>query len=639
VKQDIFKKLSILILLLSLDGCWANPIWQEILNEFYKVDSNSDSKIGGILALLQSTVSTTVSSYTVGGSVTGLTGSGLKLENNSEILMITTSGRFVFSNAFADLASYKVSVQSNPTNPSETCSVSNGSGTISGKDITDVSIVCSMNSYTVSGNISGLLGSGLVLQNNLGDDINISANGSFTFSQSIADTSNFNVSVLSNPTSPSQICSASNNTGTVNGANVNSITIVCSTNSYTIGGMITGLSGSGLILRNNGGDDLSVSNGSSNFTFSQSIADGQTFNVTTFSQPTTLSQNCTVSSGSGTVNGANINSISISCSTQSFTIGGTVTGYAGAGMVLQNNGGDSLPISGNGAFSFSTSLLDGSSYVVTVSTQPTGTSKSCSVNNSSGNLSNANVTNVLITCVAPTEVSGIQLWLKGDVLALGNGASVSNWLDSSGSSWDAIQGTATSQPIFYTNSINGLPVLSFDGSNDYMQGNAFDVSNNTIFIVARFYQQSANNNGIFSFFPSSGNDWDNANGFAISYKDSTATLKPKYERQAGVDLFVIESSIAAGVHLLSMNFGSGTGSIYVDGTTLYSDTYSPTAPTIMPSYYVIGARPAVGGYYGQTDFAEIIIYNTKLINTERQKLECYLKAKYNLSSVSNASCT
>ena len=42
----------------------------------------------------------------------------------------------------------------------------------------------------------------------------------------------------------------------------------------------------------------------------------------------------------------------------SYTIGGTVSGMVGSGMVLQNNGGDDLSISSNGSFSFKTSLTD-----------------------------------------------------------------------------------------------------------------------------------------------------------------------------------------------------------------------------------------------------------------------------------------
>jgi len=637
LKYNFFKFLFSTFFLLTLNNCWGNPIWQEILNNLNRKNTNSVSSISGLLSLFRTENSSTGPHYTIGGSVSGLTGSGLKLKNQTEVLEISASGNFVFTNFLSMGSEYEISVSNQPSNPSQICSVSNSKGTISDKNITDIIVVCSINSFTIGGITTGLLGTGLTLQNNSGDDLSISSNGIFTFSNPLADTSNYNVSVSSNPTSPAQICSASNNTGSVNGSNVENVSIICSTNSYTISGSISGLSGSGLVLRNNGGDDLAITNGATNFLFATSVADTQTYNVTVAMQPSSLTQNCVVNSGNGTVSGSNITGISIVCTTQSFSIGGTVTGFAGTTMTLQNNGGNDLSISTDGAFSFSNPLIDGSAYNVTVSTQPTGTAKICSINNGTGNLSNGNITNVAITCFAPTEVIGIELWLKADTLALGNGASVSIWNDSYSSN-DAFQGTAANQPTFYTNSINGLPVVAFDGVNDYMQGNAFTVSNNTIFIVARFYQQSTNNLGIFSFFPASGNDWNNNDGFAITYKDNSATLIPKYERQIGADSFIVESSTNAGFHLLSLNFGSGTGSIYLDGSTSFTDAFAPISPSVMPSYYVIGARPPVGGFYGHTDFAEIIIYSAKLINNERERIECYLKAKYNLTSVNNSFC-
>jgi len=43
----------------------------------------------------------------------------------------------------------------------------------------------------------------------------------------------------------------------------------------------------------------------------------------------------------------------------SFTVGGTVTGLTGTGLVLQDNGGDNLAITGNGAFTFKTAVAQG----------------------------------------------------------------------------------------------------------------------------------------------------------------------------------------------------------------------------------------------------------------------------------------
>jgi len=53
-----------------------------------------------------------------------------------------------------------------------------------------------------------------------------------------------------------------------------------------------------------------------------------------------------------------------------YTVGGTVTGLGGTGLVLQNNGGSSLPVSSAGAFTFVGGLSSGAAYSVTVATQP-----------------------------------------------------------------------------------------------------------------------------------------------------------------------------------------------------------------------------------------------------------------------------
>ena len=57
-------------------------------------------------------------------------------------------------------------------------------------------------------------------------------------------------------------------------------------------------------------------------------------------------------------------------SSTAYTIGGTVSGLAGTGLVLQDNGGNNLALSANGAFTFGNSVSSGTTYAVTVLTQP-----------------------------------------------------------------------------------------------------------------------------------------------------------------------------------------------------------------------------------------------------------------------------
>ena len=87
---------------------------------------------------------------------------------------------------------------------------------------------------TIGGMVSGLSGSGLILQDNLANNLPISANGPFTFSTPIASGSGYSVTVYAQPTSPSQTCSVSSGSGTVASAPVTSVVVSCTTNSYQL---------------------------------------------------------------------------------------------------------------------------------------------------------------------------------------------------------------------------------------------------------------------------------------------------------------------------------------------------------------------------------------------------------------------
>ncbi len=154
--------------------------------------------------------------YQIGGSVSGLSGSGLTIQNNlGDSLVISNNGPFTFSAELVEGDGYDVSILTNPTLRSQTCTVSNATGTVSDFNISDVDIVCVTNQYDVSLTVSGLSGEGLVLQNNGFDDLPIANDGGYTFSRSVLSGEEFSVSILSDPTGPIQDCSVNNANGTI----------------------------------------------------------------------------------------------------------------------------------------------------------------------------------------------------------------------------------------------------------------------------------------------------------------------------------------------------------------------------------------------------------------------------------------
>ena len=89
------------------------------------------------------------------------------------------------------------------------------------------------------------------------------------------------------------------------------------------------------------------------------------------------------------------------------TIGGNVVNLEGSGLVLQNNGGDNLSITESGPFTFATPLAPGSTYNVTVQTQPSSPDQECTVARGSGTTPAENVTDIVVACT-PFDLPGVD---------------------------------------------------------------------------------------------------------------------------------------------------------------------------------------------------------------------------------------
>lgn len=98
-----------------------------------------------------------VTAHPVGGTVTGLVGRGLVLRlNSSSPLEITSDGAFTFPGTLASGTEYTVSVSGHPHTPVQRCSVSNGTGSVSGA-VTNVSVSCETRyaRFAFAGNADG----------------------------------------------------------------------------------------------------------------------------------------------------------------------------------------------------------------------------------------------------------------------------------------------------------------------------------------------------------------------------------------------------------------------------------------------------------------------------------------------------
>jgi len=255
-----------------------------------------------------------------------------------------------------------VTVQTQPTGL--TCSVASGSGTMGAANVGNVAVTCAANSYTLGGTISGLASNGLVLANG-SDTLNVAANASnFTVPAPVAYGGSYAVTVQSQPTGLT--CSVASGSGTMPAANVLNVVVTCAANAYSLGGSISGLTTSGLVLAN-GGDTITVPANASNFTLPAAVAFGSSYGVTVQTQP--AGQSCGVTHGSGQMGAANVSNVSVTCSALPYSVGGTISGLTTSGLVLAN-GSDTLSVAANASgFTLPTAVSFGSSYAVSVQTQ------------------------------------------------------------------------------------------------------------------------------------------------------------------------------------------------------------------------------------------------------------------------------
>jgi GDSL-like Lipase/Acylhydrolase len=357
----------------------------------------SAASLDGARTAVNTQISSAVNIYSIGGSISGLSASGLILANGTNTVSPSSGDTsFTFSTQKATSATYGVTVQANPTG--QTCTISNASGIVASQSISNIAVTCTSNPRTLSGTITGLTTSGLVI-NNGSDELTVSSGAStFQLGSTVASGATYSVTIKTQPTG--KTCSVANGSGTMTSAAVSNVQVTCATNSYTLGGSISGLVTSGLKLKN-GSETLTISSGSSSLIFNTQVSYGGGYSVTIDTQPTGYT--CSLSNSSGTMGAANITSVQVTCAINSYSLSGSISGLDVSGLKIKN-GSETLTIpSGATSFVFSNSIAFGGNYAISVDTQPSGLN--CSIAGASGTLVTQNISSPTVVCkFSPSRV-------------------------------------------------------------------------------------------------------------------------------------------------------------------------------------------------------------------------------------------
>lgn len=171
---------------------------------------------------------TPVVSYTVGGSISGLAATVVLQNNSGNDLSIAADGNFSFTASIPSGNAYSVTVKTQPSNPTQTCTVTNGSGSVTNSNILNIDVSCSTNRYVISYSVSGLSGSGLMVQN-ASNGMAVVGDGTYSFSSAVASGRSYDVYVAQQPSNPVQSCTVANASGVVTNANITAPIVTCIT--------------------------------------------------------------------------------------------------------------------------------------------------------------------------------------------------------------------------------------------------------------------------------------------------------------------------------------------------------------------------------------------------------------------------
>jgi hypothetical protein len=169
----------------------------------------------------------------------------------------------------------------------------------------------------LGGTIKGLTQPGMILKNGSWETKPAATDGTFRFSELIADDKDFFIEIFKQPDNSK--CSIINNRNKANTYTVVQTVVTCVTDSYALGGTVTGLdAGDGSLVLANGSETAAVpkpATAGAPVKFSlPKVMVGSPYGVTVLTSPTGSAKKCVVSNGNGTMATSAIDNISVVCS-------------------------------------------------------------------------------------------------------------------------------------------------------------------------------------------------------------------------------------------------------------------------------------------------------------------------------------
>lgn len=227
--------------------------------------------------------------------------------------------------------------------------------------------------------------------------------------------------------------------------------------------------------------------------------------------------------------------------------------------------------------------------------------------------------------LSPLEIPGLRCWFRADSLTLLDGATVQTWTDSSGNGLDASQSVPANRPTFKTGIINGLPVVYFDDSNDYLETPSITMSRQSLTVagVIAYPSNVATNAPMVSFYSGGNAVWrvatDTTTGSSPHSISLSATNDGGTEYTASTP-----ENIPSNQFVLFVARADDTDlQIWRDGAPSGSATRTGPSTASFTGIFRLGWPTGTGVY-----LAEVLVFDRALRGAQMELIEDYLWTKY-----------
>ncbi|MCK6602658.1 MAG: hypothetical protein L6Q77_12660 [Bacteroidetes bacterium] len=221
---------------------------------------------------------------------------------------------------------------------------------------------------------------------------------------------------------------------------------------------------------------------------------------------------------------------------------------------------------------------------------------------------------------------GLRLWLKSDSSVSVSAGKVVSWSDISGTGISLAPAEEPTRPSFLPGTLNGYPVITFDGADDFLQtGSAVSLLGRdslaiTVTLVLKTEPVQSNWANILDY------DHDSYSGFTIQQNVGSTN-----EFFSAASPYVLNTDWQV-VSFELVNGPGGFASIRVNGVVVSTASVTSASSFSEPRRLALGRWISyccnTPGRYWNGSLAEVLIHNRTLTQDEHESLQSYFKGRY-----------